>query len=68
MRPEAWREIWRSETDGLRRAYRRHVALLIRILPFVAVEDCFVMKGGTAINLFVGDLPRLSVDIQRECL
>jgi len=32
-------------------------------LPFVAAEDCFVMKGGTAINLFVGDLPRLSVDI-----
>jgi hypothetical protein len=63
MRPGAWREIWRSETDGLRRAYRRQVALLIRTLPFVAAGDCFVMKGGTAINLFVGDLPRLSVDI-----
>jgi hypothetical protein len=41
----------------------RQVALLIRALPSVAAEDCFAMKGGTAINLFVRDLPRLSVDI-----
>jgi hypothetical protein len=39
------------------------VALLIRILPLVAVEKDFALKGGTAINLFVRDLPRLSVDI-----
>jgi Nucleotidyl transferase AbiEii toxin, Type IV TA system len=44
-------------------AYRRQVALLIRTLPSVAAEECFAMKGGTAINLFVRDLPRLSVDI-----
>jgi len=43
--------------------YRRQVALLIRILPFVAEEKCFALKGGTAINLFIRDLPRLSVDI-----
>jgi len=43
--------------------YRNQVALLIRTLPSVAVEECFAMKGGTAINLFVRDLPRLSVDI-----
>ena len=43
--------------------YRRQVQLLVRILPFVAMEDCFALKGGTAINLFVRDLPRLSVDI-----
>ncbi len=43
--------------------YRRQVELLIRILPFVAAEDCFALKGGTAINLFVRDMPRLSVDI-----
>jgi Nucleotidyl transferase AbiEii toxin, Type IV TA system len=29
----------------------------------VAEEGCFALKGGTAINLFVRDLPRLSVDI-----
>ena len=43
--------------------YRRQVALLVRTLPFVAEESCFALKGGTAINLFVRDLPRLSVDI-----
>ena len=29
----------------------------------VAEEKCFALKGGTAINLFIRDLPRLSVDI-----
>lgn len=43
--------------------YRRQVALLIRVLPFVAAENAFALKGGTAINLFVRELPRLSVDI-----
>ena len=43
--------------------YRRQVALLIRVLPPVAEEQVFALKGGTAINLFVRDLPRLSVDI-----
>jgi hypothetical protein len=43
--------------------YRRQVGLLIRTLPLVAREQCFALKGGTAINLFVHDMPRLSVDI-----
>jgi hypothetical protein len=43
--------------------YRRQVKLLIRTLPAVAEEGCFALKGGTAINLFVRNLPRLSVDI-----
>lgn len=43
--------------------YRRQVALLVRVLPFVAEENCFALKGGTAINLFIRNLPRLSVDI-----
>jgi predicted nucleotidyltransferase component of viral defense system len=43
--------------------YRRQAVLLVRVLPFVAKEDCFALKGGTAINLFVRDMPRLSVDI-----
>lgn len=44
-------------------SYRRQVALLLQTLPHVAAEDCFALKGGTAINLFVRDMPRLSVDI-----
>ena len=43
--------------------YRRQVALLMRTLPLVAEEKCFALKGGTAINLFIRDMPRLSVDI-----
>ena len=43
--------------------YRRQVALLLRVLPHVAKEKCFALKGGTAINLFIRDMPRLSVDI-----
>jgi len=43
--------------------YTRQVALLIRVLPFIAEEPCFALKGGTAINLFIRDMPRLSVDI-----
>ena len=39
------------------------VELLIRALPHVAKQECFALKGGTAINLFVRELPRLSVDI-----
>ena len=38
-------------------------ALLVHALPYVATETCFALKGGTAINLFVQNLPRLSVDI-----
>ena len=43
--------------------YEAQVRLLLRILPHVATEDCLALKGGTAINLFVRELPRLSVDI-----
>jgi len=44
-------------------SYQRQAALLIRVLPYVAQEDVFALKGGTAINLFLRDMPRLSVDI-----
>lgn len=44
-------------------SYRRQVALLLRTMPFITQEASFALKGGTAINLFVRDLPRLSVDI-----
>lgn len=43
--------------------YFRQVQLLVRLIPYVAKESCFALKGGTAINLFVRDLPRLSIDI-----
>lgn len=43
--------------------YAEQVRLLIRLLPIIDKEDCFALKGGTAINLFYRDLPRLSVHI-----
>lgn len=46
-----------------RDSYRRQAALLVRVLPHVAEEKAFALKGGTAINLFIRNMPRLSVDI-----
>lgn len=43
--------------------YRKQVQLLLDVLPEVAKESCFAMHGGTAINLFYREMPRLSVDI-----
>ncbi|TLF45203.1 nucleotidyl transferase AbiEii/AbiGii toxin family protein [Maribacter aurantiacus] len=43
--------------------YKSQVSLLLNILPDVAKETCFALHGGTAINLFVREMPRLSVDI-----
>lgn len=43
--------------------YRAQVDLLLQVLPHVAKEESFALKGGTAINLFVRNMPRLSVDI-----
>jgi predicted nucleotidyltransferase component of viral defense system len=43
--------------------YQRQVALLLRVLPHVMARQEFALKGGTAINLFVRAMPRLSVDI-----
>ncbi|WP_296614687.1 nucleotidyl transferase AbiEii/AbiGii toxin family protein [Sphingomonas sp.] len=43
--------------------YSAQVSLLVRAIPEIAREEMFALKGGTAINLFVRDLPRLSVDI-----
>ena len=43
--------------------YADRVKLLVDILPTLAGEKRFALKGGTAINLFEHDLPRLSVDI-----
>ena len=44
-------------------AYKKQVMLVLDVLPEVAKETCFAMHGGTAINLFVRNMPRLSVDI-----
>jgi predicted nucleotidyltransferase component of viral defense system len=44
-------------------AYRDQLRLLVKLLPALSEEADFALKGGTAINLFERNLPRLSVDI-----
>ena len=43
--------------------YFKQVQLLIEVLPYVTMGKYFALKGGTAVNLFIRDLPRLFVDI-----
>ena len=43
--------------------YTEQVDLLLDVLPVVNKFECFALKGGTAINLFIRNMPRLSVDI-----
>jgi len=43
--------------------YKTQVNILLTVLPAVSKEECFALHGGTAINLFVRDMPRFSVDI-----
>lgn len=43
--------------------YNHQVRLLLAVLPEIAKEHCFALHGGTAINLFIRNMPRLSVDI-----
>jgi hypothetical protein len=43
--------------------YFAAVKLLLAIAPFIFRKPMFALKGGTAINLFVQEMPRLSVDL-----
>lgn len=43
--------------------YNKTVKLLLEILPYALKDKRVALKGGTAINLFHRDFPRLSVDI-----
>ena len=45
------------------RQYVNAVRLLLAVAPVIFESPRFALKGGTALNLFVQDLPRLSVDI-----
>lgn len=43
--------------------YANKVEILLRMIPIVTEEGVFAVHGGSAINLFVRNLPRYSVDI-----
>lgn len=46
--------------------YFKQLELLVALLPSVAKQACFALKGGTAIYLFLRNMPRLSVDIDLD--
>jgi hypothetical protein len=43
--------------------YKEQVRLLLRILPLIYQEKDFAVYGGTAINLFIKNMLRYSVDV-----
>lgn len=43
--------------------YAQKVELLLGLIPIITDEGVFAVHGGSAINLFLKDLPRYSVDI-----
>lgn len=47
----------------MNRIYTKKVSLLLKILPEIEKIEQFALHGGTAINLFYHNMPRLSVDI-----
>ena len=47
----------------MNRIYLETARLLTQVAPLIFSDDTFALKGGTAINLFVRDMPRLSVDL-----
>jgi predicted nucleotidyltransferase component of viral defense system len=47
----------------MNQAYIDTVRLLLAVAPVVFASGRLGLKGGTALNLFVHDMPRLSVDI-----
>lgn len=47
----------------MNQTYRDTARLLTQIAPFVFADGAFALKGGTAINLFIRNMPRLSIDL-----
>jgi len=47
----------------MNKIYKQQVGLLLKIIPTLAEIDNFAIHSGTAINFYMLDLPRYSVDI-----
>ena len=47
----------------INQSYLNQADLLLQVIPHIATEKTLALKGGTAINLFLHNMPRLSVDI-----
>ena len=55
-----WRD---SGIEAMNQVYLDSARLLTRVAPLVLTDGTFALRGGTAINLFMQDMPRLSVDL-----
>jgi hypothetical protein len=49
--------------NSFKNIFYQQADLLISVLPCVFKESDFAIHGGTAINFFIRDMPRISVDI-----
>jgi predicted nucleotidyltransferase component of viral defense system len=47
----------------INQSYMKQADLLLQVMPHIATEKTLALKGGTAINLFLRNMPRLSIDI-----
>lgn len=47
----------------MNQTYLDTARLLVQVVPLILMDNVFALKGGTAINLFVREMPRLSVDL-----
>ena len=47
----------------MNQTYLDTARLMTQAAPMVFADNLFALKGGTAINLFIRDMPRLSVDL-----
>ncbi|HRW86111.1 MAG TPA: nucleotidyl transferase AbiEii/AbiGii toxin family protein, partial [Bacteroidales bacterium] len=47
----------------INQSYLTQADLLLQVIPHIATEKTLALKGGTAINLFLRNMPRLSIDI-----
>jgi predicted nucleotidyltransferase component of viral defense system len=45
------------------KVFKEQADLMITVMGYMRWDQCFALKGGTALNLFYADMPRLSVDI-----
>src|SRR6056297_3446818 len=52
----------------INQSYINQADLLLQVIPHIATEKTLALKGGTAINLFLRNMPRLSVDIDLNYL
>lgn len=50
-------------TEALNQTYIETARTMVQVAPLIFTDDRLALKGGTAINLFLRDMPRLSVDL-----